>query len=336
MRHVVFSAVLYLVALAVSCTLLAVAYEVIAPPATPQAVTVGHAGTPAVEPSLPLGVQIAGLLAVLCTLILILASCTGIREVLVALFLVVVLGFYYAPTVQAIILHVPRTVAVLEESASHSLGSERIRPYCDEAARLVQSGRESVLDRLPGFEGWSIGRLRLLPIAIDKDFVPTVWPAVMLFLGLVVRSVILRFVPNERLKEVAQEYWLFIAGYVILAFVASSLIHWNVFVLLVVLSLTIFILATGALRIVADFVRGSITAGVAMVDWLRVGLRYLAVAAARVARVLRRVFRFIRHLYETYIIGPLKRFYYWTEKKREFFHAKAESWLRELKLDDEE
>lgn len=262
---------------------------------------------------IPLGVPVV--------LLLILLTSKTVAEAIVALVLILGMGFYYAKPMQLLILKLP-----VESDALHAL--------VNTVARWLGEYQGFILGHLPNFGGISIFGRRLLRITIDSHFASTPWPIVVLFAGVVIRLVIGRFVRNERLQQVGREYWLFITAYTILALMVSSITHWSFLSMMLVVFIAVFILAAGLFRVGSDLISGLWRFLKVIGRSCKIAMMYIALLAARATKILRNFVRFVRELYEKYILGPFRRLYKAIQGFLDRAEANVRRWLNEEKLED--
>ena len=83
--------------------------------------------------------------------------------------------------------------------------------------RALFSYQSFILNHWPLFDGFQLFGLHILSVnVVDLSFTTTWWPLIFLYIGGIVRLVVMRFVPSYRAREIAHEYWLYITSFLII------------------------------------------------------------------------------------------------------------------------
>ncbi|GEM_PF-2423778 len=229
-------------------------------------------------------------LSVAIVLLAVLFTSKSIAEGLAALILILAMVFYYTQPVRTTVFE----LTVLRDLP---------------LAHWLQDYQRFILEHWPRFDGISVFGNRILSIHADVHFVATLWPVLLLFVGVIVRVVLGRYIRHEKLKRVGREYWLFITAYTILALMISDIIHWSFLKMMLASLVAVFIVTAGLFRVSADLLRGLWVSIKVAYRFSKIATMYLALLTARIAKVLRNLMKFIRELYEAYIIERFRRLY---------------------------
>lgn len=250
-------------------------------------------------------------------LVVILVRSRTVAERIVAAVLILGMVFYYARPLQWLILgfyaELPSMSNILQGVVNIMIG-------------FLEKYQEFILGILPGFDGITVLGKRMLRVDIDTQFVATGWPIVVLFVGVVVRLAIGRFVRHERLRQVGREYWLFITAYIILALMTSTIVHWSFLGMMLAVVIVVFVLTAGLLRVATDLISGFWASWKVVRRLGKIAMMYVAFCAAKVTKLFRNLVRFIRELYNKYIIEPIRRLY----GRIQNFLDRAETTVRRL------
>ncbi len=191
----------------------------------------------------------------------------------------------------------------------------------------LNSYRMFVLHHWPQFNGITIFGSNFLKLKVDYHFASTFFPIILLWVGGIVRFVVVRYVPHNRLREVTHEYWLYITSLFIILLIINNVYDLNFLIILLLFLLVLVIIATGLYRIFSDFVILIIKTArhvgrliMSGVRRLRIGLRYLALIAVHIAKFLNKILRRIRELYDKYVRRPFR----WLDERLNELERKEE------------
>ena len=190
------------------------------------------------------------------------------------------------------------------------------------------------MEHLPNIDGISIFGTKFLQISIDKQFVTTLWPILLLFAGLTIRVVLDKYVRHIKLRQVGREYWLFITTYVILALMVSDVIRWSFIKIMMASVLIVFIITAGLFKVSADAISGLWSSVKVVGRSGKIAMMYIAFLAARIAKILSNFVKFIRELYRVYILEPFRGLRRIIHKFLDNIENKARELLEKEQLDD--
>lgn len=248
-------------------------------------------------------------------LLAVLFTSNTIAEGMAAVILIFVMGFYYTEPTRLLVSGLP----VLSDTP---------------LAEWLLDYQRFILELLPNFKGISVFDKRFFIISVDEQFVPTYWPIMLLIAGIIVRVVLERYVRHHRLRQVGREYWLFITVYVILALMISNIIHWSFLKMMLASMVAVFIIAAGLFRVATDVITGFWSSLKVVRRFIKIVMMYTALLSARIAKILRNLVKFIRELYETYILEPFRRLYRAIQDFLENVENRVRTLLDQERLDD--
>jgi len=203
-------------------------------------------------------------------------------------------------------------------------------------ANIPLNFQKVIISLLPEFDGISIFGFELLIFKLDVDIELSIIPLVILFSGIVIRIVIDKYIPNERLKEASREYWLFITTYVVLIAIFTDIYNISFFKIIIASILVVFLLAAGIFRIFGDIIKAFIGVIYLLITSLKILFMYIAFVTTRIVKFMRHLVRKIRYLYSKYIVEPIKRIF---ERIQTYISEKEENIkqiLSDEKLDEED
>ena len=192
-------------------------------------------------------------------------------------------------------------------------------PVTNHLVDFLYSFRVFVLDHWPRLGGIRIFGITFFSMIINNQFTPIWWlPLGILWLGSLARFVIVQYVPNNTLRVMAHEYWLYITSFLILLIIISNVLDWNVFITFAIILFAFLLVAAGLYRIVTDPFIVIFEAirhlgrfiGIGIVK-IRTLMRRLARLAVRIAKFFYRVFKNIRQFYKDYVQQPFINFHNW-------------------------
>lgn len=175
-----------------------------------------------------------------------------------------------------------------------------------EALATVQ---DFLLERLPEAE-LKIGKLTILSLSTQQAFDTTLIPLGILVSGALIRLAVARYVRNERLRKITGEYWLYVLAYLILAYVLSAITNWSFIAIVFVFLLIFLVLALGIFRVGGDILAAMVYVGALLWTLLRIAVKAIVSLVTVFADLIRAIGRWIRELYERYIVAPIVRLYH--------------------------
>ena len=224
------------------------------------------------------------IILVIGTPIVIFFSARKVAEWIIAVLLLFALVFYYADML---------TQFLTDHDFWNALVSLIIT--------LLQNYKMFILNHWPQFGGISVFGISM---NVDYGFTATWVPLIILYAGGLIRYVVVRFVPHYRLREVTREYWLYITSFLIILLIISSVLDWNILILLLIFLLTLLVISAGLWRILTDPLVVVFHAVLHLLRWIWIGMKYLASIAADIAKFLYHLFKNIRELYNKYVRQP--------------------------------
>ena len=185
--------------------------------------------------------------------------------------------------------------------------------------------RDLIFGHLPYLDGIPIFGFKFLSIKVDYSFDATLWPTVILWVGGLVRLVVVKFVPENRLRQLTQEYWLYTTSFLMLLLILSNIFEWNFLTTFIIFLFILLIIATGIYQIIKDVMVLTIEIFRHILKWvvagirrIWLGMRYVALFAVKVAKFINNIFSNIRMLYDKYIRGPFR----WLHRKLIYLEEK--------------
>ncbi|MCZ7545350.1 MAG: hypothetical protein M5R40_18330 [Anaerolineae bacterium] len=127
-----------------------------------------------------------------------------IYEGVLIVILVLILIFYYARELEALIL-----IDLLGFGNEVTIGNfegENSQDLPFVISRALDTYHKFILDQLPEFNGISVFGNIWFNITINRIYVTTIYPIVILGSGIIIRLVINRFILNKNLRRVGREY----------------------------------------------------------------------------------------------------------------------------------
>ena len=254
-------------------------------------------------------------LATFIMLVVIFLFSTSLSEYVASLILALALGFYYTEAIQTVIAKISFLSKV-------------------PVSEWLQSYHNLIITYFSKFDGFTVFGKTFFAINVNNRYVATRLPVILLFLGVVVRLVIERYVKHERLKQAGREYWLFITTYLVLAAIVSTLIQWSLLKILIASLVIVFIVAAGIFRVGTDFLSGLWALLLLVGRAMKIVAMYIALAGTKIAKALRNLVKFIRNVYEAYIIEPFRRLYRGVQSVLDRAERRVQIWLDNERLDD--
>jgi hypothetical protein len=170
-----------------------------------------------------------------------------------------------------------------------------------------------------------------LPRSWNRSYIADSIPLYILSASVLLRWGISKYVKHKKLQYITREYWLFITTYLIFIIILSQITGWSFILLLVGSIICLFVVIAGLFRLLGDGLHGATNTFGILKRMLKIIVKELVLLGTMFVSFLRNLLKFIRELYNRFILEPCRRFLFSVHRNLDKIEHHVDDSLDKLK-----